>query len=171
MLELYPVPDLDTDYSEYCKYARDILAVIPSDGRARLFIDKPEIKDYGEGIRLDEIFDHIKYLKFEEAKNIIDKYDDKRKYDELCMLAEKSKSMVVYLFIEYLIENSDNYLYNKTAFDILTSSLRHIKGPRQMAAYYAKRIIEVYSDSDKYIQYIEELRREAELLSSQYIAP
>mgnify|MGYP006873072259 CR=1 FL=1 len=158
ILELYYIPDVYAERSEYLKYANDILALDSNNAIAIDFIKNKAKGDYGRGVYINALFEEIKYLHFDNAYKMIESYSSERIYKELYMLAEFSKSMVVYIFLEYLLEKKNSIFLNTLAFDILTSVLSHIGGAQQMAAYHACKLIELDAKPEIYYHFVEELR-------------
>lgn len=158
ILELYYIPDVYAERRDYLKYAEEILEKDSNNPVALGFVTNKVKGDYGGGMKINDLFEKIKYLHFDEAYNMIFNYDSDRIYNEIYRIAEKSNSMVVYLFIEYLLEKEDSIFYNMLAFDVLTLPLSRIGGAQYMAAYHAYKLIGAGDNQNKYRKFVEELR-------------
>lgn len=158
ILELYYIPDVYAERRDYLKYAEEILEKDSNNPVALGFVTNKVKGDYGSGMKINDLFEKIKYLHFDEAYNMIFNYDSDRIYNEIYRIAENSNSMVVYLFIEYLLEKEDSIFYNMLAFDVLTLPLSRIGGAQYMAAYHAYKLIGAGDNQNKYRKFVEELR-------------
>lgn len=88
--------------------------------------------------------------KFDDARTLIINFSTNELSEVLCVIADDTKSIIVYTFICYLLIDKELPKYHIIAAEILSVPLFSIPGAYNTALYHVKRALELDPDNIYY---------------------
>jgi hypothetical protein len=101
-----------------------------------------------------KIFDLVFNVEFESACQQFELLSDEEKYDLMEKMAYDTDSMLCYAFINYVNEKNECVINHEIAFNILSNPLCYIEGAYHCAYFHCKRLLELYPESIKYLEWM-----------------
>lgn len=139
MLELALIPDVKVTNNRIRKLANDIILLNPNHRLANKCLNNLAVLK--EITHSDsDVKKNINDLEFEKARIIFDLMDEQKKRECIFEFADENKSIIIYRFVEYLIENNESIFLNELACVLLKDVFNEIIGAKQLLIYHMTRI-------------------------------